>query len=194
MGFRPIPPSFVNGGTLDVTAGFANQVQSLAVGPQGTLNLAIGNLLSSNGSVSLGGTFNLSGIFSAPAHELMNYPSYSGQFAPATGIPAGYRWSTPPRNSTLSRRYPFPAPGRRPSAETGAGQPNWSNGVPNTAGPTAAINAPTSTALTVTLDIPETVGTLQFGNPAGNPSVGYTLSGSNSLTLDNGGSPALITV
>ena len=57
------------------------------------------------------------------------------------------------------------------------------------------IDAPTSSPLTVTLANPQTVGALQLGN-SGSARVGYTLfgSGSNTLTLDNSGSGATITV
>jgi fibronectin-binding autotransporter adhesin len=53
----------------------------------------------------------------------------------------------------------------------------------------------TSAAVAVTLDAPQTVGTLQFGN-SGNASFGYTLngSGSNTLALDNLGTAATITL
>ena len=56
-------------------------------------------------------------------------------------------------------------------------------------------NVPTTAAVTVTLNTPVTLGTLQFGN-SGSASVGYTLigSGSNTLTLNNSGSGATITV
>ena len=48
--------------------------------------------------------------------------------------------------------------------------------------------------LTVTLDAPQTVGSLLLGS--GNPGMGYTLSGSgsNTLTFSNSGNPATITV
>jgi autotransporter-associated beta strand protein len=72
---------------------------------------------------------------------------------------------------------------------------NWTGGVPDVAGAAAAINASTTAALTVTLDAPQTVGTLLLGN-SGSATKGYTLagSGSNTLTLDNSGSNAAITV
>ncbi len=73
---------------------------------------------------------------------------------------------------------------------------NWLGGVvPNAAGAGAVFNASTTAALTITLDSPQTVGTLQFGN-SGSAHVGYTLSGSGSnyLTLNNSGSGATITV
>ena len=80
---------------------------------------------------------------------------------------------------------------------------NWSDstkwtgilGVPNAVGVGAVINPSTATALTVTLDSPQTIGTLLLGN-SGSVSAGYTIagSGSNSLTFDNSGDNATITV
>jgi autotransporter-associated beta strand protein len=54
-------------------------------------------------------------------------------------------------------------------------------------------NVPTTAAVTVTLDTPLTLGTLQFGN-SGSANVGYTVSGSNTLTFNNSGNGATITV
>ncbi len=67
--------------------------------------------------------------------------------------------------------------------------------MPNAAGAAATINVPTSLPLTVTIDTPQTIGTLLFGNSA-SATTGYTLSGvgSNTLTLNNAGSDATITV
>jgi autotransporter-associated beta strand protein len=78
-----------------------------------------------------------------------------------------------------------------PSLWTAVGSGSWSNsgnwmfGVPNADGAIAVISVSTSTALTVTLDKPQTVGTLILGS--GTPGVGYTLSGtgSNTLTFSN---------
>jgi len=72
---------------------------------------------------------------------------------------------------------------------------NWTNGVPNAASAGAVINASTTAALTITLDKPQTVGTLQFGN-SGNTSLGYTLSGtgSNTLTFSNTSNNAATTI
>jgi autotransporter-associated beta strand protein len=70
---------------------------------------------------------------------------------------------------------------------------NWIGGVPNAVGAVAAINAATTAALTITLDNSQTVGLLQFGNSA-SAAVGYNISGTgtNSLTVNNGGSGATI--
>jgi autotransporter-associated beta strand protein len=75
-------------------------------------------------------------------------------------------------------------------------QGNWNKStVPNGLTTGAVLNAATTAALTITLDAPQTVGTLVLGNSAGS-SVGYTLSGSaaNTLTFNNSGSGATITV
>ena len=72
---------------------------------------------------------------------------------------------------------------------------NWGGAAPGAVGAVVAFNAPTNSPLTITLDSPQTVGTLQLGN-SGSPSVGYTLTGSgtNTLTLNNSGSGAMIAV
>ena len=73
---------------------------------------------------------------------------------------------------------------------------NWTGGVPNADSAVAVISASTTAALTVNVDTPQTVGTLVLG--AGNPGVGYTLSGSDGNTLTfsniNNNSPATISV
>jgi len=71
----------------------------------------------------------------------------------------------------------------------------WTGGVPNAAGAIAVFNTSTTAALTITLENPQTVGTLQFGN-SGGANVGYTLSGSGSdnLTLNNSGSGVTIAI
>ena len=72
---------------------------------------------------------------------------------------------------------------------------NWTGDVPNATGAVAAINASTAASRTITLDAPQTVGTLFLGN-AGGTTVGYTLNGtgSNTLSLNNSGSGAVIAV
>ena len=72
---------------------------------------------------------------------------------------------------------------------------NWTGGLPNAIGAIAAINASTASVRTITLDAPQTVGTLFLGNSGGG-SVGYTLSGTggNTLTMNNSGNGAVIAV
>lgn len=72
---------------------------------------------------------------------------------------------------------------------------NWTDGVPDVAGGSAAISVPTTSQVKITLDEPVTLGSLLLGNSA-SPSAGYTLSGSgaNRLTFNNSGSGDTITV
>jgi autotransporter-associated beta strand protein len=72
---------------------------------------------------------------------------------------------------------------------------NWTGSAPNAVDAGAVINVSTSAALTITLDGPQTVGTLVLGN-SDSTTVGYTLhgSGSNTLTFNNSPSNAAITV
>jgi autotransporter-associated beta strand protein len=67
---------------------------------------------------------------------------------------------------------------------------------PNGAGQTAVFNVATSGSLAITLDAPQTVGSLAFGNSASN-TTGYILSSTSAntkLTLNNNGGGATITV
>ncbi len=58
---------------------------------------------------------------------------------------------------------------------------NWSAGVPHSAGDTANFPSTAGLAMTVSLNVPETVGTLSFNNSAS-----YTIQGSSVLTMDSG--------
>jgi fibronectin-binding autotransporter adhesin len=71
----------VSGGTLDVTA-YSQNINSLAVGPPGTVNLNAGNPLTiANGAAFNGGTINLSGVSTVPV-TLMTYGgAESGAFS-----------------------------------------------------------------------------------------------------------------
>jgi hypothetical protein len=71
----------------------------------------------------------------------------------------------------------------------------WTDGVPNSAQTTAVFAAATTVAVSIALDEPATLRSLQLGN-AGAASTGYTLSGSggNTLTVNNFGGGATIVV
>jgi autotransporter-associated beta strand protein len=181
----------VSSGTLAVTAG-AQAIQSLTVGSGAALNLTIGNTLAVSGSASFAGALNLSGN-AFGTEELLSYLSYSGSFA-TSGIPYGYQLQyTPTQLDLITNGAPaFWAAAVSGNWTTGS---NWVGGVaPNAAGQSATFNVPTSAAVIVTLDQPATVGTLTFGNSGGNLSTGYTISGTNTLTLNNSGSASLIYV
>jgi fibronectin-binding autotransporter adhesin len=66
---------------------------------------------------------------------------------------------------------------------------NWNNGVPHLAQDTAIFGSG-GVGNPVNLDVAETVGGISFTNAAGS----YTISGANTLTLDNSGSGAAINV
>jgi autotransporter-associated beta strand protein len=71
----------------------------------------------------------------------------------------------------------------------------WTGGVPGAIGAGVVINAPTTSPLTVTVNAPQVVGSLELGNSASG-STGYTISGSgtNTLTLNNSGGGATIAI
>jgi fibronectin-binding autotransporter adhesin len=182
----------VNGGTLDAT-GFAQTAAALTVGPGASLNLSIGNAytFTSSGAASLDGTLNLYGVGVGSA-DLIDYSSSSGSFATVNGIPPGYFVSYTPTQLELVLNGASWAAAVSGKWSVGS---NWTTGAaPNGAGLAAVFSASTSSAVTVALDRPETVGALQFANPGGNPANGYIVSGTNALTLDNNGSSIAITV
>ena len=78
-----------------------------------------------------------------------------------------------------------PGPARWVSSGGSWSQPvNWLGRVPNAVGAKGRVqrHGREHRTVTVTLDVPQTVGTLEFGTPAANTS--YTLSG-GTLTLNN---------
>ena len=93
--FSPSSDVYVTGGTLDATNS-PQSIHSLSVGGAGAVNLAIGNVLTTNvnGSDSFGGTLNLSGA-TAAGEQLITYGSnVTGTFATVdlngNPLPAGY--------------------------------------------------------------------------------------------------------
>ena len=136
-----------NGGTLDVT-GFAQTVNSLTVGSLGTLNLTVGNLLttSSNSTASLAGTLNLSGTvtragridqlrLAQPRQQLQQ--RYAQRQPVCRGeLPVGVHCQP---NSSC-----WPRPAERPLGRSASG--SWSVGpwspssAPNGRGQTAILN------------------------------------------------------
>jgi autotransporter-associated beta strand protein len=110
----------------------------------------------------------------------------------------GSRFSTLSQEPTLTVNFTVPA--GTPAAWRTATSGNWTAGTnwntgaaPNAAGAAAVLNKATTAALTVTLDSPQTIGKLTFGNSA-SASLGYSVTGSNTLTLNNSGSSSTITI
>ena len=79
----------INGGTLDVS-GFANPVASLNIASSGSLNLGLGNTLTSSGTAALNGALNVSGTGTLGNYQLLTYASETGTFANVTGIGSNY--------------------------------------------------------------------------------------------------------
>ena len=109
----------------------------------------------------------------------------------------GSRFSSLTQQPTLTVTFSVPA--GTPAAWRSTASGNWSDATkwntdaaPNAAGAAAVLTKPTSAALTVTLDAPKTIGKLTLGNSS-SASLGYTIIGSNALTLNNSGT-ATITV
>jgi fibronectin-binding autotransporter adhesin len=185
--FSPNASMTVNGGTLDASRG-AQTVASLNVGAFGLLNLSIGNAytLTSSGTASFAGTLNLLAGSGGTA-DLINYLSYSGSFSTTTGVPSGYALQyTPTQLDLIFNGAPMWVQG---SGNWSDGF-NWSgNSSPNGAGQGAIFNQSNSGALAINLDVPVTLGTLQFNSAT----TGYTLSG-NTLTFNNNGGTSSVTV
>ena len=156
----------VSGGTLDAGAG-PQTVQSLTMSAAGALNLQLGNLFAVSGAVSLAGTLNLRQVPSTLSDtggtaELMAYASDTGTFAAVTGLPGGDRLVY------TSTQLDIVAPSLWTAAVSGkwSNAGKWTGPVPNAAAAVVMINVPTDSPLTVTLNAPQTIGTLLLGNSA----------------------------
>ena len=188
----PNSPVFLSSGILDAS-GYGEKILSLTMGSGGALVLGNGNVLTSTGSAELTGTLDLSGDTGSAV--LMTYSSESGSFSSHSALPIGYGLVYGKSELTISST----GTPTWSTATSGSWKDNtmWTSySVPNAAGQSAVVNAPTATPVTISLDSPQTLGTLTLGNSTSN-TVGYTLTPgtSGSLTLANtGSSPALITV
>jgi fibronectin-binding autotransporter adhesin len=180
--FSPNSAVTVNGGTLDATAG-PQTIGPLTMGALGTLNLSAGNLLISTGSASLAGALNVLS-FSGSA-ELMSYSSETGAFGTVAGIPGGYALQYTPTQLDIVVLPSWVAGNGNWSVGT-----NWSTGSsPNAPGQLAGLNQSNSGSVAINLDLPVTLGALQFGTST----TSYTLSG-NTLTFSNPGAASTVTV
>jgi autotransporter-associated beta strand protein len=167
-----------------------------SVNPNGVFPLpTIGSVPFTSSSVTIGGITGPIDDAAFQEWQVNLTDSYWGDSMTPTAV------SDSATASPVSSFIAVQPPGPPTHVWASAGSGNWSNsanwtvGVPNAITAVAAINAPTNVPLTVTLDIPVTIGTLTLGN-SNSSSVGYTLSGSgaNTLTLNNFGSGATITV
>ena len=183
----------VDSGTFDVT-NFPQTIKSLTMNG-GALNIQCGNLLASLGTATFnGGALNLSG-FTAVGQEVMACRSTAGSGFTATGVPNGDALGFTVINGQGQIHIVSTGP---TTSLWGAGSANWSasgswtpNTVPNAPGAEAVFNQTSGGTNTITLDSPQTVGSIVLGGSASPTS--YVLTGST-LTLNNSGSGATITV
>jgi fibronectin-binding autotransporter adhesin len=173
----------VNGGLLDATAG-SQTIAGLNVSA-GNLNLAVGNLLNVSGPASLGGVLTLSGSYSGSFIDLLSAGTLSGQFA-SSNISSNYPdYALAYQNNQVDLVLAGEPTWASPTGGNWSVASNWSPSVPGGQGATAILGSNLLTSGIVTLDAPETVGTLIFANSTAS----YTLNGAT-LTLDNTGGTA----
>jgi autotransporter-associated beta strand protein len=191
------------GGTI--APGRINQVGTLSIG--GNLALAgsstldfdlagAGSLLSISGSLTANGltalSFTQSVVPQVGSYTLATFQhtnAVPGNFT-LSGAPHGYGLFVLPTSLVL--QTPEWAATTGGSWNDGS---KWTSGSPpNAVGLTTVVGTGTSTPLTITLDSPQTVGTLVLQNSTS--STGYTLAPglSGSLTLDNSAAAAFIDV
>ena len=168
-----------------------------------------------SGGINYGGTLKITNLGTTAYRAGENWDLFSfsggtsGAFSNAfptagdgTNLPTlsgGLEWSFNYGNGDLS----IISAGGPTTSIWGAGSANWSssgswtnNTVPNSAGAGAVFNQTSVSAgtTTVTLDSPQTVGTIVLGDSTGvNLPTSYLLTGST-LTMNNNGSGATITV
>jgi autotransporter-associated beta strand protein len=183
------------GSLLDVTAGSQN-VGSLSFDGGSTLNLGIGKVLTSLGSVYFNGTLNITGATSALT-ELIAYPNASynsfsnGAFSTVdlngSALPSGF--SLVYNNNQLDLVEASSSGAATWNVATSGSWTvgtNWSTGnSPSGIGAIAVLGSATTSPTTISLDSPQTIGLLTFANSAAS----YTLTAGSagSLTLDNSG-------
>jgi autotransporter-associated beta strand protein len=185
------PNSFVtvNGGVLDVQAA-PQTIGGLSLGSGGVLNLNTSSLLTANALSTLGGTINVFGSTSGTAELISFTGSASGTFTAGTIMPAGYTIGFNSTDTQLDLLKMSTGPATWNVSTSGSWNTggNWTTNptVPSGVGVTAVLGSATNLPTTISLDSPQTLGTLTFANSAG-----YTLapgtSGNGSLTLDNTG-------
>ncbi len=176
----------ITGGLLDVTSA-SQTVFALTIGTSAVLNINVQHPLSvlNTATFASGSSVNISGSIVTP-ELLMTYGSVSGTLSNVNynGSPLSNIGDTLSYSSgSLEIVGMQPADWIASSGSWSEGG-NWSTNVPASGiGVRTALGGTANSALTVTLDAPQTVGTLVLGN-SGSASTDYTLRGSP-LTLNN---------
>ena len=187
----------LNGGTFS-TGNLAN-AGTLSFGLAGTAaGTQYGQVAVAGNAALVGGSLNvtlLNGFRPAQNEQftVLSFGSRSGDFAAETGLDLGNRLQLVPAYSGNSLVLTAVQGGsgtwQVDSDGNASVSANWSGGLPSAAGDTATFGPVIVQPRTVTIDQPTT-----WGNVVLDSSLGYTLSGGNTLTLDNSGSGAAITL
>jgi len=179
----------VNGGTLDTGGSFTSTIYSLTMGSLGTLKLQIGDPLTCTNHSIVDGALYLSGIANGRVRLMSFSNGYTGTFSSSPGYHLDY--------SIANEIDVIGGPSRWKLAQSGSwsSSSNWEyDNIPGGNGAQAVIDPPSSSSdFTIALDGAKTVGTLEFGN-SDSTTKGYTLIGTDTLTLKNSGSDAAIAV
>jgi hypothetical protein len=115
------------------------------------------------------------------ANSLTTIPGYQPYYsASVAGSPTPYDSATEPGSQFSTTVYTVTQGSAWSASGSGdwSNSANWSNGVPNGAGVGVDLGTSTSGPTNVTMEVPFTVGSINFNN-----SNNYTLSGSGTLTL-----------
>jgi autotransporter-associated beta strand protein len=214
-----VTPAVVGGSVISGTG--PNAINPDGIGPIGTLSIGGSLSLNSNATLDfdvaptandelvIAGSLAFSGggkstINISPSGTLTGayiLASFSG--APASilsdftlnGAPNGYTLQLAANNTELELAPSGPPTWISPVSGSWSVGTNWSSGQgPNGAGQKAIFSGTANSAVTVTLDVPRTVGALVLGNSSG-PSTSYNIGNSgNTLTLNNSGSQASVLV
>jgi fibronectin-binding autotransporter adhesin len=184
------------GGSLNLNS---NATLDLDVAPSANDLLSISGPLAFSGNGTSVINITPSGTLTANAYILATFSSAANSILSdftLNGAPAGYTLQLAANNTELELALPNAGPPVWISPVSGFWSvgTNWSTGQgPNGAGQTAVFSGTANSAVTVTLDLPRTIGALVLGNSSG-PSTSYTIGNSSSLTLNNSGSQASVLV
>ena len=208
------------GGTIggNVLSGSgANAIVPGGIGTIGTLNIGGNVSLNSNSTLEydLDGAsadiLNISGSLSFTGMTILQFmplgvltgsytlatfkpgsPVRLGDFNAPAGVPTGYALQVGSGYLTLVPSLPGPAIWTSSSSGSWTNANNWSSdSVPSGQAAQAVVGAGTATPLTITLDGPQTLGTLTFANTS-SATTGYTLAPGTggTLTMNDTGSTA----
>ena len=178
---------------------------NVVMGQSATTKIELGGLtpgsqydkINVTGTATLNGTLDVTTINGfRPAHnnsfDILHFGSRSGDFA-LKNLDLGGRLSLIPQytgNDLILTAVQGGSGSWRINDAGNASVPgNWSDAIPNGAGDVATLGPVITTAQTVTVDAPTTLGGITFNNLHR-----YTLAGPQAITLDNGASAASILV